>query len=46
MDKYDQLCDKYFKTIDKEFMDNHDEEKVDVEEVDQWLKDQRLDYID
>lgn len=46
MDRYDQLCDKYFKTIDKEFMDNQDEEPQDTEEADQWLKDQRLEYID
>jgi len=46
MDKYDQICDKYFKTIDKEFMDNQDDPPEDTEEADQWLKDQRLEYID
>jgi len=46
MDRYDQLCDKYFKTIDKVYMDNDDSDQPDVEEVDQWLKEQRLEYID
>ena len=46
MDKYDQVCDKYFKTIDKQFMDNEDEVVGDLEEVDAWLQQQRLDYLD
>ena len=46
MDKYDKLCDKYFKIIDQAFIENQDEEQTDIEDADSWLKDQRLEYID
>jgi len=46
MERYDQLCDKYFKVIDKAFMDNEDVDIPSTEEADAWLKEQRLDYLD
>ncbi len=46
MDRYDQLCDKYFKEIDRIFVDNQDEDQPDIEEANAWLKEQRIEYLD
>ena len=46
MDKYDKLCDKYFKTIDQAFVENEDGDHPDLEEANSWLKEQRIEYID
>ena len=46
MDRYDQICDKYFKEIDLAFTSNEDEPVTDISEVDKWLQEQRLEYID
>jgi len=46
MDKYDQLCDKYFKTIDKAFMDNQDvDPPADLDDASEWLRQIRIDYL-
>ena len=46
MDKYDKLCDKYFKTIDNAFIENEDEDQPDLEEANSWLKEQRIEFLD
>lgn len=46
MDRYDKLCDKYFKEIDLAFVSNKDEPETVISEADEWLREQRLEYID
>ena len=46
MDRYDQLCDKYFKTIDKTFMDNPCPDPPSIDDASEWLKQIRIDYLD
>ena len=46
MDKYDKICDKYFKEIDKTFMDNQDVDQPNSDEANEWLKQLRIDYLD
>jgi len=46
MYKYDELCDKYFKVIDKQFLENQDVDPPNLDEANEWLKQLRIDYLD